>query len=136
MERVQNADALETFEGFEKDELEGQVWQWATDEELKEGLDRAFGYRGDVTLSLQDGSQVDGYVFDARPAATLAESVVRLILKEGGAKRSIPYNHVKGIAFSGRDTAAGKTWEAWVRKYTEKKALGESNIQIEPESLD
>ena len=36
----------------------------------------------------------------------------------------------------GRDTAAGKTFEAWVKKYWEKKAAGEKNIQIEPERLE
>ena len=37
------------------------------------------------------------------------------------------------LAFAGRDTAAGKSWEAWVRKYWEKKAAGEKGIALEPE---
>jgi hypothetical protein len=40
------------------------------------------------------------------------------------------------LAFTGKDTAAGKSFEAWVRKYNEKKAAGEKNIGIEPEPLD
>jgi hypothetical protein len=51
-------------------------------------------------------------------------------------KISIPYSEIAGLAFSGRDTAAGKSFEAWVKKYWEKKAAGEKNIQIEPEKLD
>jgi hypothetical protein len=43
---------------------------------------------------------------------------------------------VAGLTFSGRDTAAGKTFDAWVKKYWEKKAAGEKNIQIVPERLD
>ena len=40
------------------------------------------------------------------------------------------------LAFSGRDTAAGKSYEAWVRKYWEKRQAGEKNIGIEAEKLD
>jgi hypothetical protein len=51
-------------------------------------------------------------------------------------KRSIAYSDIARIMFDRRDPAAGKSWEAWVRKYWEKKAAGESNIQIEPEPLE
>ena len=51
-------------------------------------------------------------------------------------KINVAYSDVAALQFSGRDTAAGKTFEAWVRKYWEKKAAGETNIQIEPEKLD
>jgi hypothetical protein len=53
-----------------------------------------------------------------------------------GSRVNIPYSDIAAIAFSGRDTAAGKTFDAWVKKYWEKKAAGEKNIQIEPEKLD
>jgi hypothetical protein len=49
---------------------------------------------------------------------------------------TIPYSEIAALQFSGRDTAAGKTFEAWVKKYWEKKAAGEKNIQIAPEALD
>jgi len=29
------------------------------------------------------------------------------------------------LEFSGRDTAAGKSWENWLRKYAQKKVAGE-----------
>ena len=51
-------------------------------------------------------------------------------------RRSIAYGDIAALNFSGRDTAAGRTFEAWVKKYWEKKAAGEKNIQIEPEKLD
>ena len=43
---------------------------------------------------------------------------------------------IAALAFTGRDTAAGESWEAWVRKYWEKKAAGEKHIALEPEKLD
>ena len=51
-------------------------------------------------------------------------------------KISIPYSEIAGLAFTGRDTAAGKSWEAWLKKYWEKKLAGESDIELKPESLE
>jgi len=61
---------------------------------------------------------------------------VRLIPANEPGKVKIAYADIAALAFTGRDTAAGKTFEAWVKKYWEKKAAGEKNIQIEPEKLD
>ena len=130
-----NADDLEIAPGFEHENLQGRVWEAATEEELRDGLEKAFDYRGDVTVSLKDGSSVEGYIFDRRAGATLADSCVRLLTKSGGGKLSVSYADIAGISFSGRDTAAGKSWEAWLRKYWEKKAAGEKNIELTPESL-
>ena len=46
------------------------------------------------------------------------------------------YGDIASLAFSGRDTAAGKSFEAWMKKYAEKKAAGEKNIALHPEALD
>ena len=89
-----------------------------------------------MTITLKDGSAIEGYIFDRRTAATLADSCVRLFPKTDPKKISIAYSDIAGLAFTGRDTAAGKSWEAWVRKYWEKKQAGETNIEIKPEKLD
>lgn len=107
----------------------------ADQEIVARALDDAFGYRGDVTLELDDGTTVEGYVFDRRPAATLESSVVRIIPRESDERRSIPYARIRRLVFSGKDPAAGKTWENWVRRYAEKKLKGEL-AGIECESLD
>ena len=82
------------------------------------------------------GSPEPGYMFDRRDGVTLAESVVRVIPKNENKKIVIAYADIAALAFSGRDTAAGKSFEAWVKKYNEKKAAGERNIALHPESLD
>jgi len=61
---------------------------------------------------------------------------VRLFPAGSDEKLSIAYADIAALAFSGRDTAAGRSWEAWVRKYWEKRAAGEKNIGIEAEKLD
>lgn len=119
-----------------RETLQGRVWELASDEELRAGLEQAFDYRGDVTVTKRDGTAVEGYLFDRRSGATLYDSLIRLIPKDGGPKVTVRFSEVAGLAFTGRDTAAGKSWEAWVKKYLEKKAAGEKNIEIVPESLD
>jgi len=131
-----NAEELEVAPGFEHENLQGRVWEPATEDELREGLEKAFDYRGDVTITRKDKSTVEGYIFDRRVGATLNDSVVRLFPKGDPTKISIPYSDIATLSFSGRDTAAGKSWEAWLKKYWEKKAAGETNIELTPEKLD
>ena len=119
-----------------RERLEGVVPNLANESDLRAALDKAFDYRGDVTITLRDGTSVEGYVFDRRAGATLADSVVRLIPKDRDEKLSIRYDEIARLAFTGRDTAAGKSWETWVRKYQEKKAAGERQIGIAAEKLD
>ncbi len=129
-------DEQELAAGREREELQGWVPVLATDEERCAAFEKAFDYRGDVTLTLRDGSVVNGYVFDRRTGATLEASAVRVIPANQRTKLAIPYSDIAALQFSGRDTAAGKSFEAWVKKYHEKKAAGEQNIAIEPEKLD
>jgi len=129
-------DALEVVPGARRDELEGWVPELASQEELRQALEEAFGYRGDVLITRKDGSRVEGYVFDRRGGRTLADSVVRVLPKDGGAKLSISYDDIAGLAFTGRDMAAGKSWENWVRQYWERRLAGEKNISLQPEKLE
>ncbi len=137
-------DELEHAAGRDRENLEGWIPALASDAEIREALEKAFDYRGDVTITRKDGSVVEGYLYDRRTGADLAQSVVRLIpVPARGApagtaveRVNIAYGDVAALKFSGRDTAAGKTFEAWVKKYWEKKAAGEKDIGIEAETLD
>jgi hypothetical protein len=118
-------DELEVAPGTVHEDLQGKVF-----DANPEAIEKAFDYRGDVTLTLRSGETVEGYIFDRSPAA------VRLFPKGDSAKRSIAAGDIVGVSFTGRDTAAGKSWEAWMKKYHEKKAAGEKDIQLIPETLD
>lgn len=131
-----NPDELEHAAGREREVLEGWIPELASESEVREALEKAFDYRGDVTLTLKDGARVEGYLFDRRTGPTLASSFVRIIPNKDKTRLSVAYSDIAALAFTGRDTAAGKTFEAWVKKYWEKKAAGEKNIQIEPERLE
>ena len=128
-------NSVEVMEGREREQLEGWIPSLASEDEIRNALEKAFDYRGDVTLTLKDGRVVHGYVFDRRTGATLEDSAVRVIPSDERTKLSIPYSDIAALAFTGRDNAAGRTFEAWVRKYWEKKAAGETNIRIEAETL-
>ena len=138
LEQLQHAspDEIEVAAGREREELQGWVPTLASDDEVRDALEKAFDYRGDITITRKDGSTVEGYVFDRRTGATLAASQVRMLLPGTSQKISIPYSDIAGLTFSGRDTAAGKSFDAWVKKYWEKRAAGEKGIGIEAEKLD
>src|SRR5882757_4821843 len=131
-----NPEELEHAPGRERENLEGWIPGLAGDEEIRTALEKAFDYRGDITITLKSGEKIEGYIFDRRTGKTLADSAVRLFPKSSNQKVSIPYSDIAALAFTGRDTAAGKTWEAWMKKYNAKKAAGEKNIGLHPESLD
>jgi hypothetical protein len=133
---AQEADTLEHAPGRERENLEGWIPQLASDDEIRASLEKAFDYRGDITITLKTGEKIEGYIFDRRTGKSLADSVVRLYPKSGNQKLSITYADIAALAFSGKDTAAGKSWEAWMKKYNEKKAAGEKNIGLQPETLE
>ncbi|HEY2547970.1 MAG TPA: hypothetical protein VGI46_18000 [Candidatus Acidoferrum sp.] len=132
----QNPDTLEVAPGRERETVEGWVPELATEQELREALEKAFDYRGDVSVTTKDGKKLEGYIFDRVSGSTLASSFVRLLPKDSNQKQKIAYADIAALAFSGRDPAAGKSWEAWVRKYWEKRASGEAGLSLEPESLE
>jgi hypothetical protein len=129
-------DALEIAPGTVHETVQGWVPQLATEEELRIALEKAFDYRGDVMLTLKDNSKIEGYIFDRVAGKTLTSSFVRLMPKDANQKLKVSYANIAALSFTGKDTAAGKSWEAWVRKYWEKKAAGEETLSLEPESLE
>ena len=130
------SDELEVVPGFERENLQGWIPELATEADIRAVIEKAVDYRGDVTITRRDGSQITGYLFDRRVGKTLNDSIVRLMLPTSNQRPAIPYSDITGLAFTGRDTAAGKSYEAWVKKYWEKRAKGEKNISIEPEALE
>ena len=123
--------------GVVHENLEGWIPPTATEPEIRLALEKAFDYRGDVTLTLKDGRKIEGYVFDRKSAGpSLADCLVRVMIKDQPAKLNVAYSDIAALAFTGRDTAAGKSFAAWVKKYNDKKAAGEKNIGIDAEPLD
>jgi hypothetical protein len=135
-------EELELAPGTEHENLEGWVPTLATDEDLREALEKALDYRGDVTLTLKSGERreapekIEAFIFNCHTGATLAESWVQYFTPSAPEKRKVGYAEIARIEFSGKDRAAGKHWEDWVKAYNAKKAAGETNIALAPDALE
>ena len=129
-------EALELAPGFEHEQLEGWVPELASDEDLRQALNKALDYRGDITLTLKSGERIDAYIFNCLTGPTLAESFLQYFTPNAPEKRKVNYADIARVEFTGKDRAAGKHWEAWVQKYNEKKAAGEKNIALVPDALE
>jgi hypothetical protein len=129
-------ESLELAPGFAHHNLEGWVPDLAGEDDLKAALEKAFDYRGDVTLTLKSGQRIEAYIFNRVTGPTLAESYVQYFTPAAADKRKLSYAEIARLEFSGKDRAAGKHWEAWVQKYNERKAAGEKGIALHPDALE
>ncbi|MFZ1015626.1 MAG: hypothetical protein WAN28_19935, partial [Terracidiphilus sp.] len=121
---IEQVEALELAPGTEHQRLEGWVPELANENDLREALEKAFDYRGDVTVTLKSGEKIEAYIFNRLTGATLADSYVQYFTPSAPEKRKVGYSEIACLEFSGKDRAAGKHWEDWVKAYNEKKSAG------------
>ena len=131
-----NVDELEVVDGRAYENLEGWVPELASEEDLRNALEKAFDYRGDISLTFKNGERVEAYVYNRHTGSGLGDSYVQYFASNAADKRKVSYADIARVEFTGKDRAAGKHWEAWLQKYSEKKAAGEKNIALHPEALD
>jgi len=132
----EQVEAMELAPGTEHEQLEGWIPDLVNDEDLRTALEKAFDYRGDVTLTTKSGERIEAYIFNRMTGATLADSYVQYFTPKAEDKRRLSYAEIARLEFSGKDRAAGKHWEDWVKAYNAKKAAGEKGIALHPEKLD
>jgi hypothetical protein len=129
-------EALEIAPGTVHQNLEGWIPELASETDLREALEKAFDYRGDVTITTKSGERIEAYIFDRQTGPTLAESYVKYFSPKSPDKLKLNYADIARLEFTGKDRAAGKHWEDWLKAYNERKAAGEKNIALVPEKLD
>ncbi len=117
---------------------QGYVWTREDGSDVSPVIAAAFDYRGNVTLRLRSGDDLEGYLYNRGGEGASAHADVFPL---DGPSRRVGYDEIVGIAFTGKDTAAGKSWETWLAKWNAKKAAeaaGEEvgSIDLYPESLD
>ena len=101
--------------------LEGRVFTPKSAGETAEAVELAFDYRGDVTLTLRAGESITGYIYNRQ--VRTGDSYLELYPADSPDVRRILYAEIATIAFTGEDTANGKSWEAWVsKKESERRA--------------
>jgi hypothetical protein len=133
---IEQVESLELAPGAQHEQLEGWIPELASDEDLRNALEKAFDYRGDVTITTKDGERIDAYIFNRSTGTTLADSFVQYFSPRSPGKLKLSYANIARLEFSGKDRAAGKHWEDWLKAYNERKAAGEKNIALHPDVLE
>jgi hypothetical protein len=132
---LEQVEALELAPGTEHQKLEGWIPEFASDEDIRQALEKAFDYRGDVTMTLKSGEKIEAFIFNRQTSATLTDSYVQYFTPKAPEKRKVSYADIARLEFTGKDRAAGKHWEDWVKAYNEKRAAGEK-FALHPEALE
>ena len=104
----------------------------ADDRERREAVEVAFDYRGDVTVELATGEKVEGYIFNR--ASSASPPVLQLFPKNQPGTRVVPYAEIVAIAFTGEDTASGKSWETWVKKKESERKAEASRVEADAQA--
>ena len=133
---IEQIESLELAPGNEHEQLEGWIPELAGDDDLRNALEKAFDYRGDVTITTKSGERIEAYIFNRATGATLADSYVQYFSPKSAGKLKLSYADIARLEFSGKDRAAGKHWEDWLKAYNERKAAGEKNIALHPDALE
>ncbi len=100
---------------------------------LRTAIGLAFDYRGDVTIKLKStGQTIEGYVFDRGSKTASGDDAIRVLPTDGAPRTTLRCDDIAELRFSGRDTAAGKSFDTWIKKYVRTKLSGgAANIESE-----
>lgn len=123
------------FENISEDQnLQGFHASASEREAFEKAVELAVDYRGDVTITVTDTDEsIEGFVFDVKRTDSPETTLLRYIAKGEDGRSSIPFSRISAIEFTGKDTAAGRSFETWMKKYVEKKLSGEkASIESEP----
>jgi hypothetical protein len=112
--------------------LEGRRCECREFEDRRLAVEAAFDYRGDVTLELSDGSRVQGFVFNRKIAE--GKGTVELLPPEQTEPLEIPFERIVAIAFTGKDAADGRSYEAWKAKKASERRAEAQRIEEEMRS--
>ena len=102
---------------------QGAILEPVDESSMRIALEVARDYRGDVEIEMHDGTRMLGFVFDI-DWNTPDGPTARIDLPENAERQLVHAGRIARIHLSGRDPAAGKSWENWVRRYAEKKLAG------------
>ena len=86
---------------------------------LEEVIEHAFDYRGNVTVVRRDGTELVGYLFTRDPQGP--EPFVQLFDEAGDGPIRVRYAEIASVRFTGKDTAEGNSWRAWMERKEREK---------------
>lgn len=112
--------------------LQGWAPTWSNTAEKLAILAAAIDYRGDVTLVFRDRKPVIGYVFNF---VETAQGEIEMYVKGEESPRRFSAEELVSVSFTGADTAAGKSWDVWLKTVAEAQANGKI-AELYPEEID
>ncbi len=112
--------------------LEGWVPEIGDYLTLNEVVDFAFDYRGNVTIVKTDGTEVVGFVFNRTQLGS--DPFIQFFDERGDGPFTLRFSEIANIKFTGKDTAAGGSWKAWLERKEKAKAAGVSRGGADPDS--
>jgi hypothetical protein len=100
--------------------LEGWVPEIGEYLTLDEVIEFAFDYRGNTTIVTATGAEIVGYVFNRNRSAD--PPFVQYFDEDGDGPFTLAYSEIANIRFTGKDTAAGNSWKAWLERRDRERA--------------
>lgn len=91
--------------------------------EIEKQIDAAYDFRGHVTITLKGGQSFVGYIFNrefANPKAS-EQHYIDVIPKDSDERRRIPISLLERIDITGKDYAAGNSFEDYLKKKDVRK---------------
>ncbi len=87
--------------------------------DLHAAVEKAFDYRGDVTLDLKDGRQITGFMTnrEARGTGSHPQPFVEMMIEGREGLLRVGYSDIVTVRFTGEDASTGKSWEEWIAKH-------------------
>lgn len=125
-------DTKNRSEGDLTGSLEGRIFRPGTLAEVTEAVEQAFDYRGDVTVELKSGERIEGYLFNRNSGGPVPS--LEIFPKGAPGIQHIRYSDIQSIAFSGEDTASGKSWEAWMKKKVSERRAEAAKVAADAEA--
>ncbi len=83
-------------------------------------MEFAFDYRGNTTIVKKDGTEIVGYIFNRNTYGP--EPFIEYFDESGEGPFTLRYSELANIKFTGKDTAAGNSWKAWLERKEREKA--------------
>jgi hypothetical protein len=68
-------------------------------------IEAAYDFRGHVTLTLNDGKVVEGFLFNRETAPLKGEPYIEMLVKDSDERLRCAAKDVKSVALSGKDFA-------------------------------
>jgi hypothetical protein len=72
---------------------------------IAEQIEAAYDYRGHVTLTLNDGKVIEGFLFNREASPLKGEPYIEMIPKDTDERLRFASKDVKSIAITGKDFA-------------------------------